>query len=1477
MNHHPLIICSDFKNISNIIKLLNSSSGNILETTDYNLVYSKINYKNFVENYDALKSSLWWSISLRCGQDHMLNVKQRSVDFCSYDFSILCFTEIIDRSSSSIVSLYPYVTQLERHKRTIIFIDIENQNLNTLIPMLKPAHTFIYYDELENSDSSTDVLLGSLFSDYPLLKSDVSLVVPNIKTKLNLQCRYGSIEDFYIVPNYSVESWDQTQYEYIQTGKIVAIARNGEEIVFAKTIKAFREIQRFVPTIQFEIYIDDANQPLLQSLINSMELISVIQLKEFDKSIDNFSHELEYAQLLITTNVNSCYDTCVLSLAKGCSVLVVTDSKFSLPTVVTHGYNGYVIDEDNTKKIVKTITTVLSDKKLAQQLSNNAYASTRPYDKALVAEKWHDLLDKVIKREDRSIKSYLLSKPNSSAQLLDILLTHSKTITTLWQKNHTGNSLFESMLLVSISDGVTRAKVLTLHIDRRSFEHDNLNQIFQRVVEGVQTDISYFENEIKWVRLEWISGSRSNTWLAFKKELEQEYKRNYFRNGIALQGTNGDWLPVSEMELNANACLYLGGDVQHASVNQTNLLDHMEKKFGKNNLPLFDDDMPIWLFNTVGVFIDIEENTCHKLANKRREWGKREVKPLNEKNVSDYILKGSKFLARQIQDTGQYIYGYFPCFDKRIDTYNVLRHASSTYSLLESYEFAEQQERVDEDFLKYLKQQIVNSLIYIQNEHVQSFGDDKAYLIDVNSEIKLGANATCILAIVKFTRIFNNDVFVPLANQLACGIESMQQDNGRFNHVLCAEDLKVKDPYRIIFYEGEATFALVRLYGLTHNIRWLDSAARALDYYIVTYDKAHDHWMSYTVNEIVKFRPEKRYFAFGVNNITGYMDYIENRLTTFPTLLELSTAFHNMLLTLQHFPQYYDVLDGFDLIGFYNALHTRANYLLNGFFFPEIAMFYKAPNKIVNSFFIRHHAFRVRIDDVEHYLSGLIAYQKLLVQTSFKSQLNISEFGYKPSKEKTLTYNSVLNITNNILNSISLPIVTNGIWLQRPNSDWFATGICISPNSFLKNKILVARGEKEEKGYLTIDSINKFIDDGASAVIADYPIQLLNIDIPVLVVNDIKQALIDIANWCRQCFSNEVIGVTGSAGKTTTVAMLEHTLSLKNRVSKTLSNANLPIGVAWNIASMSQNSNYWVVEMAVGQMSLNSKLVQPNVAIITNIGPAHLKYHHSMENIADKKSKIFESMNPGDLAIIYHDMKYYERIKTHAKSRGLIVMSYGEHQNANIRLERVLNAKAIINIKGKSHELMLEAQGKHMIMNAMATLCVTSYYNLSTKAAIEQLKSFLPISGRGDICDIIINKQKVTLYDEAYNANPLSMKAALDTFDDVSVLPLRKVVILGEMLELGINSENYHLDLKEQIKKIHCREIVLVGDMYESLVEILRAQHIRTSYFKNVKELELGIPNIVQEGDNILIKASHSVGLKSLFNKYENYLKADRI
>ncbi|EIL5149927.1 poly(glycerol-phosphate) alpha-glucosyltransferase [Listeria innocua] len=448
-------------------------------------------------------------------------------------------------------------------------------------------------------------------------------------------------------------------------------------------------------------------------------------------------------------------------------------------------------------------------------------------------------------------------------------------------------------------------------------------------------------------------------------------KKNYYRRGIALN--ENFKIALMEQEINANAILLPGDEGLAINVeNMNRYLIQANKNQAQLNLTI---DSSVVTFETVGWFFD--GKNIHELETASLDHGRRKVEYLTPEIISTLVENAGEYLAHQVNATGEFNYGWFACFDKKIKHYNSLRHASTTYSMLEAYELTGN---------KAILEAATKALTYLEKHFIYE-KDDMAFLIEPElREVKLGGSAATLLALTKYMHITGTKTYLPLCRKIANAILSLQDENGKFTHVLEYPSLEVKDIFRIIYYDGEAVFGLLRLYEIDRDSKWLDAAAKSFNHFIQDkYWQNHDHWLSYCANEITKYIKDEAYYEFGLQNAFDNLPFIYERETTFPTFLELTVATKEMTLRMEAEGQQ-ALLTSYSLENLEKTITKRALYQLNGYFYPELAMYYKNPARIEGSFFIRHQSFRVRIDDVEHNISGYVRYYQLLKQGKLSTE-----------------------------------------------------------------------------------------------------------------------------------------------------------------------------------------------------------------------------------------------------------------------------------------------------------------------------------------------------------------------------------------------------------------------------------------------------------------------------------------------------------
>ena len=508
--------------------------------------------------------------------------------------------------------------------------------------------------------------------------------------------------------------------------------------------------------------------------------------------------------------------------------------------------------------------------------------------------------------------------------------------------------------------------------DRRAhvFKLKNNSYLISKVKDEVKKfkDSGY---DTEWVRVDLITSEEKIKFTDIHDEMIKT-RRNYVDYGIAFDPDYS--LAFLPEEINANAFIrpVPGKDHRTLFMCERNINTYL-KKFKSYRGIYFHNkyaNKTVTKFYTKGYLI--EDDKIHDLIPDGQMHGIRKIGANQSKSEYRRLVKtATKYLSDQLGENGRYEYGKFPHFDKKIGFYNILRHTSSTYSLLEGLEYLN-----DKSGIEWAKK----SLDYLLENYMHIDPEEKeaAYIFDDTkniNEIKLGQNGVALIALTKYMSMTGSDEYLDAAKKIARGTMRMIGEDGDTVHVLNYPELTVKEEKRVIYYDGEAAFGLMRLYQLDQNPEWLEYVEILFNHFIENdYWKYSDHWLSYCTYELTKVKPEEKYFIFGLKNISKRLNYIYQRETTFPTFLEMLMAGYKMVELMKEKDKQHIIDEYLDEVMFKKTIEKRVDYQRTGYFYPEVAMYFKNPGSILGSFFIKHHGYRVRIDDVQHYISGYIQY-----------------------------------------------------------------------------------------------------------------------------------------------------------------------------------------------------------------------------------------------------------------------------------------------------------------------------------------------------------------------------------------------------------------------------------------------------------------------------------------------------------------------
>ena len=426
---------------------------------------------------------------------------------------------------------------------------------------------------------------------------------------------------------------------------------------------------------------------------------------------------------------------------------------------------------------------------------------------------------------------------------------------------------------------------------------------------------------------------------------------------------------------------------------------------------------------------------------------------------------------------------------------------------------------------------------------------------------------------------------------------------------------------------------------------------------------------------------------------------------------------------------------------------------------------------------------------------------------------------------------------------------------------------------------IVTDSRKVEEGFLFVpikgarvdahDFIDGVMEKGALCTLTER--ELGEKSFPYIKVNSSLQAVKDIAEFYLEQLSIPVVGITGSVGKTSTKEMIAAVLEEKYNVLKTKGNFNNELGVPLTVFGLRPDHEIAVLEMGIsdfGEMHRLAKIARPDTCVITNIGLCHLEFLKSRDGILKAKTEIFDFLESDGHVILNGDD---DKLITVRDVKGIKPLFFGVDNHQGVWADEI-ESKGLKGISCRIHageesfKVLIHIPGRHMVYNALAGTAVGLTYGMNMEEIKKGIESLQSLSGRFHI----IETGNRTIVDDCYNANPVSMKASLDVLQDALG---RRVAILGDMGELGKEEVEMHREVGVYAAARDIDKIICVGELAGDMAEAARlaAPTKDIVHFAEKESLLEALPEMIRDGDTILVKASHFMEFEKVVEMLKDF------
>jgi UDP-N-acetylmuramoyl-tripeptide--D-alanyl-D-alanine ligase len=436
------------------------------------------------------------------------------------------------------------------------------------------------------------------------------------------------------------------------------------------------------------------------------------------------------------------------------------------------------------------------------------------------------------------------------------------------------------------------------------------------------------------------------------------------------------------------------------------------------------------------------------------------------------------------------------------------------------------------------------------------------------------------------------------------------------------------------------------------------------------------------------------------------------------------------------------------------------------------------------------------------------------------------------------------------------------------HGQWEAGSIVMDSREVTKGCLFVAMKGEHTDGH---NFVKQALENGAAAaVISSFPAGISECD-PLLLVPDVTQALNDLASYNRNRINANFIGITGSVGKTTTKEMVRQALQ---SIGKTYANPgtfNNHLGVPISLASIPLDVEFVVLEMGMsahGEIAQLTKQVRPDIAIITNIAPAHLEFFTSTGDIAQAKCEIFQGMGEYGTAILNADDALFEQLSSSALEHNIQdIISFGVNKEADVVLLESTQQDEALKIKAdvlyEPVTFSIATINPQHALGALSALAVVHTVGGDVEVAAAALSSFVALEGRGRITHVTFNDKKLIIVDDSYNSSPVAVSASIKALGSWKIQEGRKIAILGDMLELGPDGKELHAGLAQDIIANKIDKVITIGPLMKNLYNALPDDTKLAAFDKIDNFLEV-VNEYIENGDICLVKGSKSTYVSKL-------------